>query len=222
MPELGETRKGIEIGRKGTNTWQWCACPKCGKERWVYLRYDKPVSTHCVQCREYIMTPARIRVHESRRGIPRKPGIIKKGKESYAYKDGKSRAVQGYVKILLAPDDFFYPMTNPKHYVLEHRLVMAKHLGRNLQPWEEVHHGGTKFPRGSKEDKQDNRIENLEIMTKACHSAEHNKGYRDGYQKGLTDGKDKQVEELKREIKLLQWQVKQIHEQVFSEEIKIR
>lgn len=37
----------------------------------------------------------------------------------------------------------------------------------------------------------------------------HNsKGYQSGYQKGLIDGHDKQIEELRREIKLLQWQVK--------------
>ncbi len=28
----------------------------------------------------------------------------------------------------------------------------------------------------------------------------HNKGYQDGYLKGLTDGKDKQIQELRQEI----------------------
>lgn len=31
----------------------------------------------------------------------------------------------------------------------------------------------------------------------------------DGYEKGLLDGRNKQIEELKKEIKLLQWQIKQ-------------
>lgn len=106
------------------------------------------------------------------------------------------------------PDDFFYSMAGSDGYVPEHRLVVAKSLGRCLQPWEIVHHKGVKYT--GIENKQDNRYpENLELTSSLGeHSLSHSKGYRDGFTKGYSDGRDKKIKELLDENAKLRNQIK--------------
>ena len=184
MPEIGEVKSGRELGRKQPwNKFILHACEKCGRGRWVALKKNGQVrSVRCQDC--------------ARRANRReKAGNWKGGRVNDS----------GYWAVLVSPDDFFYPMANKCGYVREHRLVVAKALGRCLQPWEIVHHKGDRFPIGSIENKQDNRYpENLELTTRGDHSQEHSKGYSDGYAKGLQDGRLKQIQELKQKIRELE------------------
>lgn len=71
---------------------------------------------------------------------------------------GSIRNVAGYVMTLISADqDAYRVMAQRQGYVMEHRLVMAKHLGRPLARHETVHHINGR--------RDDNRIENLQLRS---------------------------------------------------------
>ena len=184
-PELGQIKKGWDIGYKENRKFVWHACEVCGKERWVKYVNGHPAKRKCQICTAK---------------ANRNPRFLF-GERNPAWKGGRVKE-EGYIGIRLSPNDFFYSMARKTGYVREHRLIMARHLGRCLQPWEMVHHKGIRH--NGIENKSDNLIDNLELTTNGSHSLEHSKGYRDGYRRGLVDGRTKQIEELKQEIKMLQ------------------
>lgn len=76
--------------------------------------------------------------------------------QSFNWKGGKRKDKFGYIHIWIS---------EKQKLVREHRLVMEQHLGRALRPNEDVHHiNGVK---------DDNRIENLQLVTKSQHTHLH-------------------------------------------------
>lgn len=77
------------------------------------------------------------------------------GKDSPRWKGGVRRV--GHMRKYIGIYNPDHPYCTVEGYVLEHRLVMEKHIGRYLKPEEMVHHRNG--------IKHDNRIENLELMS---------------------------------------------------------
>jgi len=201
MPQLGEIRDNKEIGYKGSNKHIWAACEVCGKERWVTALKGQPKIKRCVNCGLlgfHRSIEIKKKLSKAQRAYQAThPQPI--GASARAWKGGKRRSTDGYIYFWTSPDDFFYPMATVNGAIAEHRLVMAKHINRCLQSWELVHHKN-----GLRDD---NRIENLELTMRGSHIHRHGKGYKDGYMKGLKDGRLKQIQILLQRIKELEKQI---------------
>lgn len=105
------------------------------------------------------------------------------------WKGGRSEAGAGYIYLRLFPDDPYYAMCNTTGRVFEHRLVMAKSLGRCLFDWEIVHH--------KNRNRSDNRIENLELLPNNAVNISYTL-------------LQQRVEALERQNKLMRWHIREL------------
>jgi len=131
------------------------------------------------------------------------------GSNHWQWKGGKIKT-KGYWKVLIPS----HPYATKDGYVLEHRLVMEKHIGRYLLPHEIVHH--------INEIKTDNRQENLELLqSKSEHAYKHlakliplvikaNTGRKpvNGFEKGVSQRPKKMLSNILNQILILRHKYK--------------
>lgn len=172
-PKLGDIAKPSDLGRKGIAKYVWATCVSCGKESWVvYFRNNGHHLCHSCACK----------IH------------ARSGSKNRQWRGGKTSS-RGYIYITLDRNDPYYLMQGKNRgYVGEHRVVMARYLGRCLTEEEIVHHKNG--------DRSDNRIENLDLSTQGAHTIEHNRGYKDGFSRGYKDGMNKKLKELEEKVAL--------------------
>lgn len=158
---VGQTYRRCDVGLAGRHKVIWLACPDCDKPRFTCARNPAPrcpscsskrmrrildlnLADHKPDCKCY-----RCRIGKGHFSGPKNP----------MWNGGRFVAPGGYIAVWVAPDDPMNIMTwsasNRKNYCFEHRVVMARHIGRPLKRTEYVHHKN-----GVRDD---NRIENLEL-----------------------------------------------------------
>lgn len=100
----------------------------------------------------------KIKISMVKKGVRLSPEAVQRirlqnlGNKSHFFKCGRTIDSGGYTRILKHD----HPYANNNHYVLLHRLVVEKYLGRILKPSEAVHHING--------DKNDNRLCNLMVF----------------------------------------------------------
>lgn len=136
------------------------------KKQYVHVRSPN-VSYQCANCGKPVQTyrsPSAQDKHGSKYCSVQCTGEAQRAENNPSWTGGRHYLNTGYV-VVHAPT---HPHVDVRGYVLEHRLVMEKKIGRFLAPEEVVHH--------INEIKDDNRPENLALF----HSqSEHAKHHRD-------------------------------------------
>ncbi len=136
-------------------------CETCGSE--LLARHKRFCSKKCYG--QFLKENPEKRNHFRKGDAPWNKGTkgYLAGSKHWNWKGGRRKHASGYVEVKCED----HPRVNSAGYVLEHRLVMEKYLGRLLEKDEVVHHIDG--------NRTNNSIDNLDVMTKSEHSAIHSK-----------------------------------------------
>ncbi len=193
-PKNGDKLPGRYLDKANTSEsrlYQYVVCSGCGNERWVMIAYgshrrNKHPSPLCPDCRI--------------------------GSNNHMWKGGVMEH-EGYIFVMIQDTSPYWPMAKHKGrarerfgYIPQHRLVMAEHLGRCLEPWEIVHHKDG--------NRSNNDISNLELVTPSAHLV-----FTRLQQQIIKLGK--QVKELETRNKLCEWHICQLEKEIAQVGIKI-
>lgn len=152
-----------------TNSLAWSECRTC---KAMFLHYRKDVGNYCSRtccgnAKDWL------KLHSANGKGKKRPGKGLAGAKNPAWKGGltffkrKGKYADQSIKYVRCPAAFA-DMSRKDGYVMEHRLVVATHLGRSLSTAECVHH--------INHDATDNRLENLMLF---ASNADH-KRYEHG------------------------------------------
>ena len=129
------------------------------KDRAGYLRTDR--FRHKLKC----LVCKRIFTNQTRRQKFCSKSCANQGSNNPMWSGGRHRSADGYMYVWTP----YHPNAR-RGYVAEHRLVMEKHLQRFLRRDEDVHHVN--------EIKDDNRLQNLRVLSRSEHIRAHRGGIK--------------------------------------------
>lgn len=170
--KIGDIIRRDKIGLKGRQLVKLSKCSVCEVIKWANPKHIEPYMCNKCTARERakkidlnsFIHKENCKCHRCRIG----KGYFL-GDKNPMWNGGRKVLKSGYIYVWIGPNNEFSSMCSKydknSHYVMEHRLVMAKHIGRPLTKKETVHHlNGIR---------DDNRIENLELW-----SSNHQSGQR--------------------------------------------
>jgi len=135
-PQIGDTAQAKVLGYSMRGVMVFAACPVCQQGHWVR---SKDIHNTCIHC------------------IPKASG------HRHSRWSGGRRTKRGYILVRIGKDDPLFATADHNGWVLEHRLVVARRIGRPLMKGEVVHHiNGIK---------SDNRDSNLQLLMEKRHNS---------------------------------------------------